>query len=169
MPSCFHIHVCIFSTKAAFVHQPFLISLRSGSLPPFLIWGGQKRGPTASRFFLPFLIYEMGMCATMEDNTSSIAPKTKIVFSKAILQKKVQIQKKVKINFFFSAKIFKLESEKKITKTWNIFETGASDQIFFRTDIFFLFSLFKKNTFLGLEAYWKSFSLKKLWRTYCPP
>ena len=56
----------------------------------------------------------MGMCATMEDNTSSIAPKTKIVFSKAILQKKSAKTKKSENKlFFFSAKNFKLESEKK--------------------------------------------------------
>ena len=60
----------------------------------------------------------MGMCDTMEDHWSSIAPKPKIVFSKAILQNKSAKTKKSENKLVFSAKVFKLESEKnKITKT----------------------------------------------------
>ena len=102
------------------------------------------------------MINRMGMCATMEDNTSSIAPKTKIVFSKAILQNKSAKTKKSENKlFFFSAKNFKLESEKKKkSRKPEIFLRLEHLTKYFLAQIFFFFFHFsKKKTFFGLEAY----------------
>ena len=83
----------------------------------------------------------------MEDNTSSIAPKTKIVFSKAILQKKsAKTKKSEKKLFFFSAKNFKLESEKKkkSQKPEIFLRLEHLTKYFFAQILFFSFFTFQK-------------------------